>query len=439
MRNAFRRVVAATTLALTAAAFAAKAPDVRFDVSSEPEGAQVTVDGSLKGTAPIVLTDLEPGSHLVRVSAPGFRPADEFVSLSRGDVLRKHYALDPEKGLLLVATDPAGAEVRRNGVSLGTTPLLLTDLDSGATHALELVLNGYRAKRIDVRLEDRTPVVRRETLESDSGTLDCTSEPSGATVIVNGVERGVTPLTVSGIPKGLASVTFRSEGYQPETRELRFVPGERQTLSLTLRGKAARLAVVSTPEGARVCVDDDYQGKTPVNVETLPPGMHTVRVELPGCAPVTRTVALPNGGELTEEFRLDSVLGRVEIVTTPPGAKVMIDGHAKGVTRRRAGAARSETFAIENVDVGEHSLVLHADGFLEFSRKIKVEPKKTLTVNARLKKLFVPDTEVETSHGVFQGVLVSQSDVGVTLEIRPGVEQVFPKADIRKVSAISAK
>ena len=42
----------------------AKAPPTRFDVTVQPEGAQVFIDGKLRGTAPIQLFDVPAGRHL---------------------------------------------------------------------------------------------------------------------------------------------------------------------------------------------------------------------------------------------------------------------------------------------------------------------------------------------------------------------------------------
>ena len=342
-----------------------------------------------------------------------------------------------EKGLLLVKTTPAGADVKYNGVSLGATPLLVTTLPSGQTHVFELALNGYQTRRIDVALEGRTPVVRDENLALDSGTVDCKTDPPGATVTVNGVERGVTPVVLSHIPKGLAAITVKLAGYREETRELRLTPGDRQTLALALKALPARLNVVSSPEQARVFLDDDYQGKTPVTITSVAPGAHKLRVELPGHAPVTRTVTLANGAEETEEFKMASVLGRLEISTKPAGAKILLDGKAVGSTKPQGDAPRSQILAIENVPAGEHSVMAHLNGYQDVARKIVVKASGTEQAYFTLSRIFTPDTEIETIRGVYRGVFVKKDFFGaVTLETSPGVEQTFKAEDIRKMKTL---
>ena len=302
---------------------------------------------------------------------------------------------------------------------------------------MELSLNGYQTKRIDVQTDGRHPLVRTETLALDSGVVDCTTEPAGATVFVNGIERGVTPITLSNIPKGVATVVFRLAGYKDETRELRLAPGDSQALAVQLKGQPAKLAIVSSPEGAKVFVDDDYQGKTPATISTLAGGAHKIRIELAGYAPVTRDVTLENGAVKTEEFKLESMLGRLEIVTIPAGAKVSIDGRAVGTTRSLGGGARSQILSVENVAAGERSVLVHLDGYRDTSRKILIKAKDTSKLTVKLPRVFQPDTELETVSGIHHGVLVETDFLGnVTLEVSPGVQQTFRNEDIRKIKSL---
>lgn len=435
-------VVAAALLGLCGVADVAPS---RLDVTARPDGAKVFVDGVLRGTAgegACTLTGITPCAHHVRVEAPGYVAADEIVQVGKGAYVRRNFELQEEKGLVLVKSTPSGADVKYNGVSLGTTPLLLTTLASGQSHTLELFLNGFRAKKVSVQPEGRRPIVVEQNLSSDSGVLKFISEPAGATVTVNGVERGRTPLDVSGVPKGVATVKFHLDGYQDVVRDdLHVSAGEEQTLSVVLKGVPARLTVVSTPEQARVFVDDDYQGKTPTTVGKLAAGAHKIRVELAGHAPMTRDVTLANGGETTEEFRLENVLGRIEVVTTPPGAKVLLDGKAVGTTRSPGGdATRSQILALEAVPAGEHSVAVHLDGHQEVSRTIIVKSKETGKLFLKLARIFQPDTEVETVSGVHRGVFVEKDLQGnVTLELSPGVRRTFRREEVRKTTPIMGK
>ena len=415
----------------------AQQPVTRLDVSASPEGAKVFIDGKNYGVAPVRAFDLEPGRHLVRVEAPNCVPVDEFVVLQASMPAQKSYSLTPEYGLVLIKTKPEGADIRVNGVSIGTSPMLVTTLVAGEKHSIELVKTGYGTKKINILPEGRKPVVREETLALDSGTIKCNTEPAGAMVFVNGVEKGESPVEISNVAKGVVSVRVKLDGYRDEIRELRIAPGETQELNLALKGLPAKLTVVSSPESARVFVDDDYQGKSPVTVSTLKSGAHKIRVEMPGHAPVVREIELANGEERTEEFSMQSTLGRLELTTMPAGVRVFIDGKSVGITRSQGGTEkRSKVMTVEKIMSGEHSLLLRLDGYKEVQRKIAVKAEGTTPLFVSLKRIFSPDTEVETIRGVYKGVLISNDPLGLTLETAPGISQRIPQGDIRKINTL---
>ena len=420
-----------------------EASPTRIDVTARPEGAKVVLDGESKGVVPVSVFNVTAGKHLLRVEAPGRRPVEEIIAVSDGDFITKDYDLDQEKGLLLVKTNPEGANVKFGGTSLGVTPLLVTDLDTDRMYPLSLESIGYQPKRVNVTLAGRTPVVVSEDLALDSGVVECTSEPAGATVQVNGIVRGTTPCRIDRIPKGFATFVFKLKGYEDEKRELRIVPGDSQSLSLSMRGRPAKLSVISYPEEARVTMDDNYVGKTPLTIAPVKSGVHTIRAELPGYAPVFKTVMMENGGELTEEIKFESILGWIEITTTPPGARIMIDGKAAGTTSAHRGkkadlsGVKSDVLFIRDVSAGEYQLLARLSGYAEAKGVIEVEANKATKLNLRLKRIFIPDTEIETVSGTYRGVLMdSRNPDTYRLEVKEGNMQDFRKVEVRAIRTI---
>ena len=192
----FSRIACVAVLCALSVATAFANVPTRIDVTARPEGAKVLVDGESKGLVPVSVFNLSVGKHLLRVEASGRRAIEEIINVSEGDFITKDYDLEQEKGLLLVKTDPEGAEVKLGGTSMGVTPLLLTTLDTDKTYALNLECIGYQTKRVNVALSGRTPVAVTEKLVLDSGVVECVTEPAGATVQVNGIVRGTTPCRI---------------------------------------------------------------------------------------------------------------------------------------------------------------------------------------------------------------------------------------------------
>jgi len=417
----------------------AEGPATRLDVDSQPQGVAVFVDGRDRGTTPISIFDLTPGRHHLRCRLSGYEERDRFFTLEEGRPLSRNVVMEPVKGLLLVKSEPSGCNIAVDGVSVGVTPRLITTLDAKDVHQVTLRKAGYRPSTFEVRFSGRTPIVRNETMILDSGVIDIMSEPAGVEVTVNGIVRGKTPLKVADVPKGRATVRFRLEGFAEELRELSMNAGDRQTLSIAMKGLPGTLSLTSLPPGARFYVNGDAVGKSPVVLHDLAPGDYDVRAELEGYGPLARKVSLTNGASAREEFRLSNVMGRLEVRTSPPGAQVLIDGKAVGVTRSDdPNAEFSDVLAVENLMEGDHVLLVRREGYAESVRHPKIRTEKTSQANVRLRRVLTPDVRVTTDQGRFDGVLIANERDYVTVEVKLGVQRSFPRSEIRKIEVLGA-
>jgi len=432
-----KRFLAAALAACCLLAGAAEPRSARVDFTSQPEGASVFVDGANRGVTPLTLFDLTPGEHHVRYELADYEQKDEFMTLSEGTYsTQRHAELTPVKGLLLVTSEPSGCAISLDGLSLGVTPRLITTLDAKGTYKLRLEKAGYQPRTTEVKFSGRTPLVKRESLILDSGILEVKTQPAGASVMVNGLERGKTPLKLSDIPKGRVAITLRKEGYKDVSRELTLKAGDVQNLNVTLEGIPGSLYLTSVPEGARFYIDGSAQGKGPIELANVAPGKYTVRAQMEGCADVEKTVYVGNGQSVRQEFRLESVLGRLEVRTQPVGAQVFVDGKLYGTTRSASQSSVSDVLTIEGLAEGEHTLILKRSGYAEVVKHPNVESRKATAVDVKLKRVFVPNIRIETLAGTYTGVLVSNGPENIVIEVSMGVTHSFPRVDVRKVELL---
>jgi hypothetical protein len=119
----------------TTSAFTPSAPVVVTEamaaVTSNPPGAEVLVDGTVVGTAPISLS-LRVGGHKLELrSGPARR--ELALTVEAGKIVSQHvdFALLPSTGRLEVASDPPGAVVSLDGTRRGTTPLVVDEVPPG--------------------------------------------------------------------------------------------------------------------------------------------------------------------------------------------------------------------------------------------------------------------------------------------------------------------
>jgi TonB family protein len=128
-----------------------------------------------------------------------------------------------------------------------------------------------------------------------TGSLRIATQPDGARVLVNGEERGTSPLLVDALPLGTYRVRIERSGFEAEELEAAItVEAPAASLDVALRPQAAAAPVApkpaifrirSSPPGARVAVDGRDVGVTPIERLQVNAGSRVVRVLRDGYLP----------------------------------------------------------------------------------------------------------------------------------------------------------
>jgi len=173
--------------------------------------------------------------------------------------------------------------------------------------------SGFRFRAVRVRksgerLEgDATDAVFEKALTgalvkvySLAATVEIVSTPPGATLFLDGVRMGTTPVSTQVLP-GEHTFRFELASYQPA--EVSQVVGAlaRVKLEQVLRESQARLVISSrTPERTRILVDGQERGFGSVDL-LLPPGRHVLRLEGEDHEPYEKELTLAPGDRFTLE------------------------------------------------------------------------------------------------------------------------------------------
>ena len=126
------------------------------------------------------------------------------------------------------------------------------------------------------------------------GTLQIDSEPSEATVMLDGQDVGMTPLTLSGILPGPHRVVISASDYEDWAMEVRIPSAGTASHTIALVPLPARLAISTSAPGARVAVDGQLRASIDRDI-VVAPGQRVVRVEAKGYRSWQRSIELaPN-------------------------------------------------------------------------------------------------------------------------------------------------
>ncbi len=265
-------------------------PALRLVESSAPAVASMRIlAATAPAVVPVVLTSPTPALSLVPPPAPTPSPAPavaaaptqpsvvaappqrpdslSILSLSRSDASDESSEpvelAHPNNSLLglTTAAAPPAAPVTRS--SLALTLVALAMLQSGVLMYLWSHPPGASANGL--------------------GDLVVQSRPTSARVIVDGEDRGVTPTSLR-LPAGAHVLEIRVGSSESRVIPVTINAGVQTAQYIELQSVplTGGLDLRSEPSGARVSVDGQKRGATPVRMVDLPPGEHVILFDAPG-------------------------------------------------------------------------------------------------------------------------------------------------------------
>ncbi|HUO67602.1 MAG TPA: PEGA domain-containing protein [Gammaproteobacteria bacterium] len=307
---------------------------------------------------------LRPGQHRVAATLKGYYPLDTQFEVSSASGQVVDLKLKKLPGLVTLTTEPeATAHVLLDGMPLGETPLKDTEIAPGV-HRLELSADRFlpQVVEIDVRgAAERQSLIAK--LTPNWAPVSVATQPPGATVLVDGVNVGVTPLEAQ-VTAGERQIEARLSGYNAWTNKVIVSAGTPLQLpEVKLALADGRVDIVSNPPEANVSIDGEFRGRSPLTVKLAPGKAHELTLTKPGYETATQSlsIAADSGRKLTID--LVAQYGEVQVESTPVGADVWVDGERR--------AATPVTLSLTGVS---HEVEIRRTGFANAQQRVTPRP-----------------------------------------------------------------
>jgi TonB family protein len=304
----------------------------------------------MAGVTPLWLEDLPAGRHNVEVRMAGYAPLDTVVSLT-SDRERLYLLLKPSADLAGLrsnevtalpntpsetptdtASDPtpqAAAETPAQAAAETPVPEAPAREDepeedpedeSPRAAADPPAQEDEDIQNEDIQNEDIEAQISEELRQRAGGILSVTSEPAGASILIDGSRVGETPAMVRNIREGDRDVTLQLNGYEPATVSVRVRTGETSRIHRELISNAGTLLVLVKPwgsiyvDGALHVENTDLQYRT-----RLPEGTHGVRAVHPVLGAHEEVVNVTAQSPVELVFDLNQGARSIESEAAPEG------------------------------------------------------------------------------------------------------------------------
>jgi hypothetical protein len=223
----------------------------------------------------------------------------------------------------------------------------------------------------------------------------------GGTLFVDGAQVGTVPARVE-VAAGHHLIEVKKTGFKDYRDSADVAEGDQRTMvveMMPLQKKGSLLVSADVP-GADVFVDGMRKDAAPALVGDLPEGAHTVEVRKDPLQPWKQVVQVVGDQTVKVDAKLAAQIpaaGSLRVVSTTPGAEVVVDGEPKGPVNVEIQGLKPGQHIVEVRAKGFQSQVVEAQVVAGEQRiaKIDLQAQVEKPVTARLRIVTpTPDAEV---------------------------------------------
>lgn len=212
-------------------------------ILSEPQLADIRVDGSFRGKTPLTIKSISTGFHHVQISK-GNKEYEGSIEIIAEKNKILNVTLKVLRALVKVDSEPKGARIYIDGIKVGTTPAKLRDVRIG--HRQIVLVKGKNLAFVDsikvypekentlfANLIDKT-----HFKDTFSANLKIDSELDETIVRVNGITQGIIPLALNNLRSGeheVFLVKSNQKGTYYFSTRLSLNPYETKEISVTTK------------------------------------------------------------------------------------------------------------------------------------------------------------------------------------------------------------
>lgn len=246
----------------------------------------------------------------------------------------------------------------------------VTVFDTPGTYSVRLTVRNPSGSDSCLRL-DYITVYPLET-----GRISIQSHPPQARVLLDGVEKGYTPLTLQNVAVGEHQVLLEKPGYAQWEGTI-FVQAKKTAhIFARLESNTGTIMIWSYPSKAQVILDGIEVGYTPLIIREVGTGEHHLVLEKSGYIAWEETITVEAGRTFYFFPRLGTMTGTIVIWSFPSHAIVRLDSDNRGYT----------PLTIREVPAGEHLVVLEMTGYKNWEKTVSLGPGETEFVLGFLKR-----------------------------------------------------
>jgi hypothetical protein len=169
------------------------------------------------------------------------------------------------------------------------------------------------------------------------------------------------------------------------------------TIAIDTHAIPGSLLLNTNPVGASVLIDDEYRGSTPLIISRIEPGNYMVTFSRFGYSKLVTPVRVKTGETTEVNGTLIPLTGSLEITTSPPGARILLDMVNQGIG----------PVILENLTTGNHTLTVVNEGYITAEQLVRIIPNMSTQITILLVPVSPSNPEILPATGTDPAILIA--------------------------------
>lgn len=204
---------------------------------------------------------------------------------------------------------------------------------------------------------------------------------AGATVTLDGVPYGVTPLDIDALGKGAHELVLELDKYKTISQKIEVGAEGENVFVISMEPVVGYLTVRSEPSEAMVRLEDGTMlGKTPLIRHPLMVGDYTIEITKQDYHPRKETVSVKEYFQYDFREALEPMTAELKLFSRPTGASIWLNNILQ----------TEKTPASFAIPPGFYLVRVHSEDFIEAEARIELAPNTSRELQLEMKPGHVP-------------------------------------------------
>jgi serine/threonine protein kinase len=233
----------------------------QLTIDSAPQGAQIELDGKTDPSwvTPVVLSNLQPGSHSITLSKSGFSSDTRSVDVASGAHASTMIHLAQLSATLVVKSEPAGASIYIDGHDAGAKTPAQINVGKGQ-HLVLVRLSGYLDETMNGQFVLGQTFSFSPTLRALGNADSIRTVGKMSKLFGKGGQAGQATVVIHTQPKGAEVAVNQHMLEKNSPVDVMLDPGT-YVIDITLTGYAPIHKIITADKGNKMVIDEVLQAQ----------------------------------------------------------------------------------------------------------------------------------------------------------------------------------